>query len=1142
MARSSGVKLSILSTYDSKGTDQGEKALQKFAKQFGEVDKATKQVKLDPVAEQFARQSIQADQAAAKLQGYSTKMTSVGKSLSLSVTAPIAAAGAAAFKLSTDFENAMNKVSTIADTSDVPMDTLRKSILKLSDDTGIAASDIADNVYNAISAGQKTGDAVAFVGNAAKLAKAGFTDSASALDVLTTTLNAYKLEADQASHVSDVLLQTQNKGKTTVGELSSSIGKAIPTAAAFNVNLENLAAAYATTTANGVATAESTTYIKSMLKELGDTGSTVGQIIQQKTGKSFSDLMASGGTLGDALNALNEEGSKSNKTMYDMFGSAEAASAAAILASDNSSKFTENLSAMDSAAGLTDESFGKMASTTGSMNKAFNRIKNSALEFGDAIVADAQPILDGFTGTVKSITGGFGSLDQGQRQAIVGAAAFAASLGPVTIAGGKVVGVASKVVKGYAELKAAQAAVTAGEMANGDALTRKTKILGTTGNALQKYVTKANLAKAGAAGLAVVIAGVAIKAYMDYREQQEKVTKATEALRSAQQNAANSAGAAAKTFQESNSAMSSSASAVSVSANAYKNVRTQISDLIEKQAELTDSLQDTFSEAYTNVSMLDGYGATIEELANKSNLTSEEQARLKTAVEGFNEVAGTSYSVVDALNGKIADENGKVIETTSAFKELIAQKKIEMQIEALRSGYTETYKAQAEAMKALTDAKKHQADMEVKLQEAIENGGAGYEYYYDEVEKAKNAVNDAQGVYDAAADTCQSYEDQISDLTAAQNAGSKSVQSYVAANSKVALTLQSNGRSTGDFAKALEDLGLTFDDVNAMGSEAMEQLANDFDGDLDSIVKSCSKSGTKIPKEFADKITAGRSKVNKAAGDMSAGAANAAAQKANGQPAGEKLSSTTASGIGKLAYQPLSSAGSMISNAVNAAFNGANGSEAGSRLSSTTAGGINTTAANANAAALGKNAYNSASGKMNGKPIGANFSKGLANGIAAEAWRAGQAAVGVASNVVNAVIKRWDQHSPSKVAQGIGENWSKGLAVGEEGAGYIAVQRAVDVADEVISATSTKLESYRPNVSIAASATGAYIDSQSNTSVNSSFSARIDQLDDTMKDVLATLKQIKTCLPAYIRDNAPVVIMTEQQAARYAQKLVTMNV
>lgn len=1141
MARNQGVKLSILSTYDSKGTDKGEKALQKFAKQFGEVDKATKQVKLDPVAEQLARQSIQADQAAAKLQAYSTKMTNVGKKLSLSVTAPIAAAGAAAFKLSTDFENAMNKVSTIADTSDVPMDTLRKSILQLSDDTGIAASDIADNVYNAISAGQKTGDAVAFVGNAAKLAKAGFTDSASALDVLTTTLNAYKLEAGQASHVSDILLQTQNKGKTTVGELSASIGKAIPTAAAFNVNLENLAAAYATTTANGVATAESTTYIKSMLKELGDTGSTVGKIIKEKTGKSFSDLMASGGTLGDALNALNEEGSKSNKTMYDMFGSAEAASAAAILASDNSSKFAENLTAMGDAAGLTDGSFNKMASTTGSMNKAFNRIKNSALEFGDAIVADAQPILDGFTGTVKSITEGFGSLDKEQRQTIVGVAAFAASLGPVTIVGGKVVGVASKMAKGYATLKAAQAAVTAGAMANGDALTRKTKILGSAGNALQKYATKANLAKAGAAGLAVVIAGVAIKAYMDYRAQQEKVTKATDGLRNAQRNAASSAGAAAKAFQESGSALNGAANKALASADVYKTVRSEISQLVDKQSELADSLQNTFSEAYTNISMLDGYGATIEELANQSNLGAEDQARLKTAVEGFNQVAGTSYSVVDALNGKIADENGKVIETTAAFTELIAQKKIEMQIEALRSGYTEAYKAQAEAMKTLSDAQAHQKDMQEKLNEAIANGGQGYEYYYDELEKATNAVNDAQRVYDSAADTCNSYEGQISDLTAAQNAGTKSVQGYVAANSKVALTLQSNGRSTGEFAHALEELGLSFDDVSALGAEAMEQLANDFDGSFDSIADSCSKSGSKIPKEFADKINAGRSKVAKAAGDMSAGASNAATQNADGTAAGNKLSNTAASGISALASKPFGAASSMIGNAVNAVFNGANGTSAGSRLSTTTAGGINTTAANANAAALGKNAYNSAAKNMNGNPLGGNFSKGLANGITAEAWRAGQAALGVASTVVNTVIRRWDQHSPSKVAQKIGQNWTKGLAIGEEDEGPTAVSNAARVADDVISATAAKLDAYRPTVSVATTAATYDAKSIQGTRV-SELRIRVDRIDESLKDILAELKQLRASIPRAIRDNAPVVTMTEQQAARRAQKLVAMNV
>ena len=102
------------------------------------------------------------------------------------------------------------------------------------------------------------------------------------------------------------------------------MGKAIPTAAAFNVNLEQLAAAYATTTANGIATAESTTYINSMIKELGNSGSTVGKIIQDELGMSFSDAMASGMSLGDVLNVLNKYGEETGQTALEIpFNKAE---------------------------------------------------------------------------------------------------------------------------------------------------------------------------------------------------------------------------------------------------------------------------------------------------------------------------------------------------------------------------------------------------------------------------------------------------------------------------------------------------------------------------------------------------------------------------------------------------------------------------------------------------------------------------------------------------------------------------------------------------------------------------------------------------------------------------------------------------
>ena len=112
------------------------------------------------------------------------------------------------------------------------------------------------------------------------------------------------MSADQATHVSDVLLTTQNLGKTSVDELSASMGKVIPLAAAYGVSVENLSSGLAVMTANGIATAEATTYTKSMLNELGDSGSTVGKILQKQTGKSFAQLNAEGKSLGDVLQIL----------------------------------------------------------------------------------------------------------------------------------------------------------------------------------------------------------------------------------------------------------------------------------------------------------------------------------------------------------------------------------------------------------------------------------------------------------------------------------------------------------------------------------------------------------------------------------------------------------------------------------------------------------------------------------------------------------------------------------------------------------------------------------------------------------------------------------------------------------------------
>ena len=261
------------------------------------------------------------------------------------------------------FETALAKVGTIADTSKVSVGDLNKQILDTSGSMGVAAADIAEAAYQAISAGQDTANAVAFAGQASKLAAAGFTSSSSAVDILTTALNAYGLSADQAIHVSDVLLTTQNLGKTSVDELSSSMGKVIPLAAAYGVTVENLSSGLAVMTANGIATAEATTYTKSMLNELGDAGSTVGKILQKQTGKSFAQLNAEGKSLGDVLQILYKSVGGSSTAFAGLWSSVEAGTGALSLASGGAEHFNDVLSQMQNSAGATETAYETMTDT-----------------------------------------------------------------------------------------------------------------------------------------------------------------------------------------------------------------------------------------------------------------------------------------------------------------------------------------------------------------------------------------------------------------------------------------------------------------------------------------------------------------------------------------------------------------------------------------------------------------------------------------------------------------------------------------------------------------------------------------------------------------------------------------------------------
>lgn len=416
-----------------------------------------------------------------KVEKAGTKVTGIGKKIEKAGDtvgkvgkkfAPLSAAAAgtltAVTKGASDFQNGMAKMSTLFDTSQVSVQKLSKEFLNLSNETGKSAVELTEAGYQALSASVPVEKLGGFIRTSANMAKVGFTDTATSVDLLSTAVNAYGLEADQADSIANKLVNTQNLGKTSVNELASSMGKVIPTAAGMNVNLDQLCTMYTLMTKQGIATAESTTYMNSMLNELGDSGTDVGKVLKEKTGKSFQDLMKDGKTTGDALKILKDYSKETGTAFNELWSSQEAGKAAMALLNDSAGDFNETMGSMANVADLVGQGLEKMNTPSAKMAKALNRIKNSGIELGSVLLTTVAPYVEQFTKKVEELTEKFNKMPDSQKKMVLVMLAVVASISPVLAIMGKLIKVfadgpiaVGNLMKGFGKLQTAIAGINA---------------------------------------------------------------------------------------------------------------------------------------------------------------------------------------------------------------------------------------------------------------------------------------------------------------------------------------------------------------------------------------------------------------------------------------------------------------------------------------------------------------------------------------------------------------------------------------------------------------------------------------------------------------------------------------------------------
>jgi len=303
-----------------------------------------------------------------------------------------------------DFEVAITNIDTLAANTTEQMALLRQGVLDLASVVGEGPTKLASALYDVVSAGYSGAEGLKVLEASAKAARAGLTTTKVAADAVTTTLNAYGLAAEQATHVTDVLQTTVKYGKTTWGELAPVIGQVIPLAAAAGVSIEELGGALAVLTGNGVQTSQAVTQVRSLIAALLKDTSQAREVMDKYNFSiSASTLQQKGliGTLKELQGAIGGD----TEALFKFLGRVEAVNAALALTTDQGfKKLVSVTEEMRKAGGVVDEAFNKQLGTAqGQIDRFTAALDALKITLGNELLPTIGIVAGALAGLIEKI-------------------------------------------------------------------------------------------------------------------------------------------------------------------------------------------------------------------------------------------------------------------------------------------------------------------------------------------------------------------------------------------------------------------------------------------------------------------------------------------------------------------------------------------------------------------------------------------------------------------------------------------------------------------------------------------------------------------------------------------------------------------
>lgn len=364
-----------------------------------------------------------------KMEEIGGKVTKVGEGLTKSVTAPIVGLGAASLKAFSEVDKGHDALVKLTGATGDQLEAMQTSMENLATSMPTTFEEAGNAIGEVNTRFGVTGEQLETLsGQFIKFASLNNTDVSSSIDSVQKAMDAFGLQAEDASGFLDTLNAVGQNTGISMDSLTSLMTTNATAFQELGLGASDAANLLGTLEKSGIDTSTVMTGLKKAQAEAAKEGTDMSIVLEQ----AFSSS-------GDAVDIF---GSKAGPQLY-------AAMQNGVISLDD---FTASAAGVNDSVGSVSDTFDATLDPMDQWQETLNQITLAGAELGNAIGPVLVPMIQGLADGAKKAAEWFGSLDEDQQKTIVTIGGLVAAIGPVMTIAGKVISVGGTVIGGIGKL------------------------------------------------------------------------------------------------------------------------------------------------------------------------------------------------------------------------------------------------------------------------------------------------------------------------------------------------------------------------------------------------------------------------------------------------------------------------------------------------------------------------------------------------------------------------------------------------------------------------------------------------------------------------------------------------------------------